>query len=39
MDKLAAAGSISADLLREARGYVREYRAARPVSKAAGSGQ
>jgi TRAP-type C4-dicarboxylate transport system substrate-binding protein len=39
MDKLAASGSISANLLREARGYVQEYRAARPVSKAAGSGQ
>jgi TRAP-type C4-dicarboxylate transport system substrate-binding protein len=39
MDKLAASGGISADLLREARGYVQEYRAAPPVSKAAGSGQ
>jgi TRAP-type C4-dicarboxylate transport system substrate-binding protein len=39
MDKLAASGGISANLLREARGYVQEYRAARPVSKAAGSGQ
>jgi TRAP-type transport system periplasmic protein len=39
MDKLAASGGISADLLREARGYVQEYRAARPVGKAAGSGQ
>lgn len=39
MDKLAATGSISADLLREARGYVQEYRVTRPVSKAAGSGQ
>ncbi|MCL4792284.1 MAG: TRAP transporter substrate-binding protein DctP [Gammaproteobacteria bacterium] len=36
MDKLAASGSISADLLREARGYVQEYRAALSVSKAAG---
>ena len=39
MDKLAASGDISADLLREARGYVQEYRAARSGSKAAGSGQ
>jgi TRAP-type C4-dicarboxylate transport system substrate-binding protein len=39
MDKLAASGSISADLLREARGYVQEYRAARPATRAAGSGQ
>lgn len=39
MDKLAASGSISADLLREARGYVQEYRATRSVNKAAGSGQ
>ena len=39
MDKLAADGGISGDLLREARGYVNEYRAAHPVSKAAGSGQ
>ncbi|MEZ5561896.1 MAG: TRAP transporter substrate-binding protein DctP [Gammaproteobacteria bacterium] len=36
MDKLAASGSISADLLREARAYVQEYRAALSVSKAAG---
>ncbi len=39
MDKLAASGGISVDLLREARGYVQEYRAARPGSKAAGSSQ
>ncbi len=39
MDKLAAKGDISADLLREARGYVQEFRAARSGGKAAGSGQ
>ena len=39
MDKLAASGVVSADILREARGYVQEYRAAQPVNKAAGSGQ
>jgi TRAP-type C4-dicarboxylate transport system substrate-binding protein len=39
MDKLAASGGISADLLREARAHVQEYRASRPAGKAAGSGQ
>jgi TRAP-type C4-dicarboxylate transport system substrate-binding protein len=39
MDKLAVSGGVSAGLLAEARRYVKEYRAARPVSKAAGSGQ
>lgn len=32
MDKLAASGGISAELLREARGYVQEYRATRPAT-------
>jgi TRAP-type C4-dicarboxylate transport system substrate-binding protein len=39
MDKLAVSGGVSAELLAEARRYVKEYRAAQPVSKAAGSGQ
>jgi TRAP-type C4-dicarboxylate transport system substrate-binding protein len=39
MDKLAASGSISGDLLAEARAYVQEVRAARSVSKATGPGQ
>ena len=39
MDKLAASGSISADLLREARSHVQEYRAARPATRAVGPGR
>lgn len=37
MDGMAAKGAFSADLLREVRGYINEYRASHPVARAADS--